>query len=229
MKTHYVYKTTNLINGMIYIGRRSTSKVIEKDFYKGSGVYLKNAFKFFGKQNFKKEILEVCSSFEELLIREVYWINKYNSTNSKLGYNLSNKSIGAGIGVENSFYGKTHTDETKTKISQANKGRKHDKELVNRLTDLRKKENLSNETLKKKSESVKGNKNPFFGKTHTEESKNKISNSKKGKKVTNLHKKNIVNALLNRPKLICQYCNKPIGGGKGNLNKHENKCKEHKL
>ena len=113
MKNHYVYKTTNLINGMIYIGRRSTSKSPEKDSYKGSGLYLNRVFKLFGKENFSKEILEVCDNFEELLIREIYWIKEFDSTNRTIGYNLSNKSIGAGIGIENSFYGRKHSDETK--------------------------------------------------------------------------------------------------------------------
>ena len=51
----YIYKTTNLINGKIYIGQsiRKFSKS-----YLGSGVKILNAIKKYGKENFKVEILE---------------------------------------------------------------------------------------------------------------------------------------------------------------------------
>lgn len=40
---HYIYKTTNLINGKIYIGKRSHENP-EKDKYMGSGTLLRKAF-----------------------------------------------------------------------------------------------------------------------------------------------------------------------------------------
>jgi hypothetical protein len=45
---HYIYKTTNLINGKIYIGKRS-HKNPEKDKYLGSGNVLKQAISKYGK------------------------------------------------------------------------------------------------------------------------------------------------------------------------------------
>lgn len=224
-KNHYIYKITNLINNKIYIGRRSTSKDIEKDYYMGSGIYLKSAQKKHGIKNFKKDILEIHNDFDTLKEREIFWIKELSCTNQLIGYNLSIKSIGAGVGEDNSFYGKKHTQDTKDKISKINTGRKHSKELVNRLRELRKRENLSQETLDRKSESVTGNKNPFFGKNHSEESKEKIRKKKIGKKLSNESIDNMRLTLLNKPKFNCKFCNRVIGGGLGNLNKHELACK----
>lgn len=53
---HYIYKTTNLINGKIYIGYHY-SEDIENDPYLGSGEVLLRAIRYHGKNNFKREIL----------------------------------------------------------------------------------------------------------------------------------------------------------------------------
>jgi hypothetical protein len=64
MKYHYVYKTTNIINNKIYIGRRVSSVSPEIDPYLGSGKQLLLAIKKYGRENFKKEIIKICDSKE---------------------------------------------------------------------------------------------------------------------------------------------------------------------
>lgn len=56
-KYHIIYKTTNLINGKIYVGMHSTDNL--NDGYLGSGWILKQAIKKYGKENFKREVLLV--------------------------------------------------------------------------------------------------------------------------------------------------------------------------
>ncbi len=65
-----IYKTTNLINGKFYVGKDASNN----PNYYGSGLLLAKAIKKYGKENFKKEILEECQSLKDLNIREKYWI-----------------------------------------------------------------------------------------------------------------------------------------------------------
>jgi group I intron endonuclease len=46
---YYIYKTTNNINGKVYIGQRVTSNNIENDDYLGSGKLLLKAIAKYGK------------------------------------------------------------------------------------------------------------------------------------------------------------------------------------
>lgn len=49
MNYGYIYKTTNLINGKIYIGQYKSNLFDSQ--YKGSGVILRKAFAKYGKEN----------------------------------------------------------------------------------------------------------------------------------------------------------------------------------
>jgi hypothetical protein len=73
-KYHFIYKTTNLLNNKFYIGMHSTSNL--KDGYLGSGKYLRNSIKKYGKENFKIEILEYCDTRENLIAREKEIVNE---------------------------------------------------------------------------------------------------------------------------------------------------------
>lgn len=92
-----IYKIENLINNKVYIGQ---SKDIEKRFknhitnaFKGDAStnkeynkYLYRAFRKYGINNFKMEILEECSE-TELNDKEHYYILKYHSNDDYYGYN----------------------------------------------------------------------------------------------------------------------------------------------
>lgn len=51
-----IYRITNCINGKTYIGKHEYHKT-PYDKYMGSGVYLKKAYKKYGKENFIKDII----------------------------------------------------------------------------------------------------------------------------------------------------------------------------
>jgi group I intron endonuclease len=109
----HIYLTTNLVNGKIYIGQHNGTS----SSYKGSGVALKRAFKKYGKDNFTCEIIQICANQETTDKAEEFWIRWYDSTNRKIGYNISTTAnTYAMYGADHPMYGKTHTDEAKRKI-----------------------------------------------------------------------------------------------------------------
>ena len=74
-KKHYlVYKTTNLVNGKIYIGKHETDNL--DDGYLGSGIMIQRAIEKYGKENFKREILFECSSREGMNAKEAELVNE---------------------------------------------------------------------------------------------------------------------------------------------------------
>lgn len=86
---HYVYETTNLINGKKYIGKRSCKCEIENDKYLGSGKYLMNAVNKYGKYNFNKEILQICENEQMALEWEKVYIEQVKAYDNKMYYNIA--------------------------------------------------------------------------------------------------------------------------------------------
>lgn len=97
-KIYYIYKIINLINNKIYIGQHYG---YIDDNYMGSGLLINRALLKYGKENFKKEIIEICNSKKEINNREKYWIYFYNSTNIKIGYNITKGGNGGDIYTNN--------------------------------------------------------------------------------------------------------------------------------
>lgn len=102
---YIVYETTNLINGKKYRGIHKCSKL--EDGYLGSGIALELSIIKYGEQNFTREILEFCSSYDELIEREKFYVDE-NWVKDKSNYNL--KTGGQSVGIL--------SDESKRKISE---------------------------------------------------------------------------------------------------------------
>lgn len=83
----YIYKTTNTINGKIYIGQHKAESF--SLYYKGSGKIIQEAFNKYGKSNFTVELIKICLNKEELDYYEKYYIQKFNSQDLNIGYNIS--------------------------------------------------------------------------------------------------------------------------------------------
>jgi NUMOD3 motif len=119
------------------------------------------------------KLIKEYFSYNDLLNAEIYEIKKYR----ELGYNLFNVSDGGDI---NPMFGKTHSEESKKKISLHHKGLKRTNEQKEKRRELLKAlwsdENWSDNVRKK----MKGNKNSL-GHIHSEYSKNLISNKQKKK------------------------------------------------
>jgi hypothetical protein len=70
------------------------------DDYLGSGIILKNAIKKYGKENFIRKTLEVCTE-ENVGEREEYWIEKLKSRDKLIGYNIAKGGIGGDLITNN--------------------------------------------------------------------------------------------------------------------------------
>lgn len=106
-----VYKTTNLINGKMYIGVDS----INNPKYLGSGELLKKAIIKYGKENFDKNILVEFDDPADAFIYEKYIIEKMDAVNSNDYYNLKPGGMGGHNGCDysgenNPMYGRSMLD-----------------------------------------------------------------------------------------------------------------------
>lgn len=195
-----IYKITNNFNNKIYIGQDRNNN----PSYFGSGKKIQRAIKKYGKENFVKEILEECIDENHMNEREVYWISKYNSQDRKIGYNISNggkegdRQIGQDIaknGIYNYWvekYGQEEADIRKKQ--QIEKIVKHNKKNGTELTKkgryglwLEKygKEEADRRHLQWR---LKISQHQQYkldnGWKHTDESREKISNAGKGRKLS---------------------------------------------
>jgi len=116
-----IYKTVNVLNGKFYVGKDERNK---PDYY-GSGINLNRAIKKYGKENFIKEVLEYCSTKEELIEKEKYWIKETKA--QELGYNIADGGWG----------GNTYDEETRQRISKQFRGRKVKPEIRDKIKKTR--------------------------------------------------------------------------------------------
>ena len=83
----YIYKTTNLVTGDFYIGKRYCYKDEHiHNVYLGSGVRLRKQIDDYGRENFKREVLCYCENNELLVEAEKKYIYKYRNDKHFLNY-----------------------------------------------------------------------------------------------------------------------------------------------
>ena len=114
----YVYKFTLIPTGKIYVGKRK-SETFDQSYF-GSGKKWKPLVEQYGKENVKREILEWCDSAELLESREKFWIDKLDSRNPEIGYNISKGGKNPILcGQDNPMYGKVYTEDRRIKQSNS--------------------------------------------------------------------------------------------------------------
>lgn len=112
---YIIYKTTNNINGMYYIGCHQTNSI--DDGYLGSGKYLRRAISAYGVENFTRQILFECSTAGEMFSKETEIVNK-DVVRDPQSYNLKIGGSGGNPGIVGAFKGRKHTLESKNKIRE---------------------------------------------------------------------------------------------------------------
>jgi hypothetical protein len=167
-KYHYIYKTTNLINGKFYVGMHSTDNL--NDGYLGSGIRLRRSIRRNGIENFNIQFLEFFDNRIDLSNREKELVNEellkdpmcMNLVFGGSGGYISPKGVKKG----GKYSGKLNAEKLKNNKEYRDE---HNKRFVNMVKKLQ----------------LEGKLTPpnWLGKKHKEESKQKIglSNSLKQK------------------------------------------------
>lgn len=87
----FIYVTTNLINGKMYVGQRKLRHKNNQNSWKtylGSGTHLKNAIKKYGKENFDRKIIDIAFNKNELNWLEYFYTKRFNSVEKENWYNI---------------------------------------------------------------------------------------------------------------------------------------------
>jgi group I intron endonuclease len=153
-----IYQTINLVNGKRYIGMHQTDNL--DDDYLGSGIRLQNAIMHYGRENFKKELLFVFETLEEMVAKERELVTE-EVVNSSQYYNMM-------IGGKGGRQSKEAIEKIRAKS----------KEYWANMTEEDKKlrsNQISNGCDRnRRRELILGEKNPMFNKKHSEETRQKL-------------------------------------------------------
>ena len=192
-----VYRIVCAITKKVYIGQ-TTGPVLDRlyehcyEARRGSPRRFQQAIRKHGPESFTIEVIDTASSSEELSDKETAAIAQYDACNYDKGYNMKPAAFGcsqegrrllseAFSGSNNPMFGKPGTrlgvklsPETLAKRAKTVAAKKAAGELVGgpAWTEERRQDFQAR---------FSGSGNPFYGRQHTEESKQKVSSSKVGK------------------------------------------------
>jgi group I intron endonuclease len=176
-----IYIILNTKNGKVYVGKTAKNfkgrwKDHQSDLKGGHhfNPHLQAAWNLYGAKMFQFKVLEYCP-IEQLNEREKHHIKIYRKRG--LAYNLTDGGVG----------GCNPSEETRRKLSEANKGKKRSEETRRKISEAAK--NPSEETRRKISEANKRRPPPneetrrkisVAAKNISEETRRKLSEAAKG-------------------------------------------------
>lgn len=148
-----------------------------------------------------------ADNFEKILIQKLDTMNPDIGYNLRAGGSevifseeskkkMSESHIGLFVGEKHPMYGKKHSEESKNKISESSLSTWADSDFNEKMSEIRKQlwkndeyrqrqikirtgKRASEETKQKRSNSLKGERNPMYGKHPSEETRQKMSEAQK--------------------------------------------------
>ena len=174
MKPSGIYYIQNIDNGKIYIGSavniNKRWREHKHHLYKGNHVnkHLQSVWDNGGEDIFVFGIMELVFDKYKLLDREQYWIDRFNSTDNKFGYNKAP--------VAGGMLGFHHTEKTKERLRKVGFPRGHTPWNKGKKMEGEYKENHLKASAKRKG--MPSSRGEF---KHTDEAKKKISEAGKGR------------------------------------------------
>lgn len=203
-----IYLWTNIVNNKKYVGQTRSFYKRMSQYKKGNfNKYMGNAINKYGLENFDITILEKDVDFYSLDEREQYWLDFYKSYESENGYNIchiasstfgfkhsdktkeelsnmvkqryvDNPELVQMLQSENNpMYGKKHSDEWRKEHSEHIRNKWENKEYRKIQT-----ERMIGENNPMYGVRLTGELNGMHGKTHNQETRDKISANLKHKR-----------------------------------------------
>ncbi len=170
----YLYETTNLLNGVKYIGVRRSRSGRFNPAYFGSGIHLKRALIKYGAENFRVRCLAWASSMGELGQMEKAAISRHRAAHGRASlYNISEGGYPWGGGMNGVSV--RHSPESVARVAAFHRGRKRSLATRRRISEAKK------------------------GRPISEAQKQKISIFMKGRAKTQSHRERIAAALRGVP------------------------------
>lgn len=171
-----IYCIANQVSGKRYIGqtedfsyrkRKHLERLRRGNHY---NLHLQNAWNMYGESSFVFEIIQECENtkLDEL---EIYYIDRYDCTNESFGYNI----------MEGGSANPSKNLLVREKISNTLKRKYKSGEIINPMNNPEHRKKLQGENNPMFGVHRFGKDAPNFGKLCSEETKNKIGKSNKGK------------------------------------------------
>lgn len=173
-----VYKTTNITNGKSYIGQHKTSDL--DDGYLGSGFALKRAIKKYGSDAFVKEYLFIFDNEKDMNDKEIELVT-LDFCMREDTYNICPGGNSGGVVYAN-LNGLNHKNSCfKSEEWQKILQEKAKEGIKKKHSDLEWKEDYYKRISETKKKFYQVNPGGFEGRTHSDETKKKMSETKKNK------------------------------------------------
>lgn len=182
-----IYKIVNIINGKQYIGKsvdikrrwKEHKRALKGNYHRN--IYLQRAWDKYHEKNFKFKIIQLVRDKEELNNREIYWIKELKTLSTENGYNLTSGGEGESPNqdvrnrIKNTlieYYNNNPEAREKSRSTFDNYYKEHPEE--------RKRYKLTEQSILKMKESLKGRIPWNKGMPCSKETKEKLSMALKG-------------------------------------------------
>lgn len=184
-----IYRIVNLVNLKQYIGRssRHTRRWSRHRSLLRDGTHinrhLQRAWNKHGKDVFRFEVIETCQSLEQTYERERYWIAHHRTTDPRYGYNIGSGGKGSSPSPEGilrivaAHKGKPLSAEHRRKIGAAHRGKTISQKARDQTAESLRKRYAEGTLVAVVPPPKPGALHPMWGKTHTQEVRNRLSTS----------------------------------------------------